>query len=126
MLLSVLLQQSIAMRDAPHKMHLVLNSHSSGCYCREICYSSCFVQDVAFQCINAVRMLMIMACFLQVKGVMPAVTAEQQAELIDTASPFQNAYLGASLTRMSDAVTAAFPGTSRTLTSSAELQKCIA
>ncbi|DBA73074.1 TPA: hypothetical protein ACH3X2_010013 [Trebouxia sp. C0005] len=61
-----------------------------------------------------------------VKGVMPAVTAEQQAELIDTASPFQNAYLGASLTRMSDAVTAAFPGTSRTLTSSAELQKCIA
>ncbi|DBA86122.1 hypothetical protein WJX77_008098 [Trebouxia sp. C0004] len=61
-----------------------------------------------------------------VKGVMPAVTAEQQAELIDTAAPFQNAYLGASLTRMSDAVTAAFPGTSRTLTSSAELQKCIA
>ncbi len=81
---------------------------------------------MACQCINAVGMLMMMACNLQVKGVMPAVTSEQQAELIDTASPFQNAYLGASLTRMSDAVTAAFPGTSRTLTSSAELQKCIA
>ncbi|KAL3159741.1 hypothetical protein ABBQ38_010147 [Trebouxia sp. C0009 RCD-2024] len=61
-----------------------------------------------------------------VKGVAAAVTPEQQAELLDAAAPFQNAYLGASLTRMSDAVTAAFPGTSRTLTSSAELQKCIA
>ena len=57
---------------------------------------------------------------------MPAVAAEQQAELVGTAAPFQNAYLAASLTRMSDAVTTAFPGTSRTLTSSAELQKCIA
>lgn len=114
------------MHDAPHIMHLVLNNHSSGCYCQKIHYSSCFVQGMACQCTNAVGILTILACNLQVKGVMPAVTSEQQAELIDTASLFQNAYLGASLARMSDAVTAAFPGTSRTLTSSAELQKCIA
>lgn len=63
---------------------------------------------------------------MQVKGVAAAVGAEQQADLVNTAAPFQNAYLGAALTRISDAVTAAFPGTSRTLTSSAELQKCIA
>lgn len=63
---------------------------------------------------------------VQVKGVVPAVTREQQAEVVNAAAPFQNAYLGAALTRMSDAVTAAFPGTSRTLASSAELQKCIA
>ena len=60
------------------------------------------------------------------KGVVPVVMPEQQAELVNTAAPFQNAYLAAALTRMSDAVAAAFPGTSRTLTSSAELQKCIA
>lgn len=63
---------------------------------------------------------------VQVKGVAAAVAPEQQAEVVNAAAPFQNAYLGASLARMSDAVTAAFPGTSRTLTSSAELQKCIA
>lgn len=63
---------------------------------------------------------------LQVKGVVPAVEVEQHAELLACAAPFQNAYLGASLTRMSDAVNAAFPGTSRNLSSSAELQKCIA
>ena len=63
---------------------------------------------------------------VQVKGVLPAIEPEQQSELLACAAPFQNAYLGAALTRMSDAVTAAFPGTSRTLTSSAELQKCIA
>ena len=77
-------------------------------------------------CLSTVPLPSHPMCWLQVKGVMPAVTAEQQAELVGTAAPFQNAYLAASLTRMSDAVTAAFPGTSRTLTSSAELQKCIA
>ena len=65
-------------------------------------------------------------CALQVKGVVPAVEPEQHAELLACAAPFQNAYLGASLLRMSDAVNAAFPGTSRNLSSSAELQKCIA
>ena len=123
MLLSVVLQQNIAMGDALHKMHTAIVLAATA---KKICHSSCLVQDMACQCIYAVGMRMIMACNLQVKGVMPAVTAGQQAELIDTAAPFQNAYLGASLTRMSDAVTAAFPGTSRTLTSSAELQKCIA
>ena len=39
--------------------------------------------------------------------------------------PFQQAYLGACLTRMSDAATAAFPGGSRALPTSAELQKFI-
>ena len=63
---------------------------------------------------------------MQVKGVLPAVESEQQADLLACAAPFQNAYLASALTRMSDAVNAAFPGTSRALTSSAELQKCIA
>ena len=40
-------------------------------------------------------------------------------------APFQQAYLGACLTRMSDAATAAFPGGSRALPTSAELQKFI-
>ena len=41
------------------------------------------------------------------------------------AAPFQNAYLAAALQRMSDAVSAAFPGGNRALPTAAELQKCI-
>lgn len=62
---------------------------------------------------------------VQVKGVAPAVLPEQQEELLAAAAPFQNAYLAASLQRLSDVVTAAFPGGNRSLPTPAELQKCI-
>lgn len=62
----------------------------------------------------------------QVKGVGGTVTLAQRQDLVEAARPFQNAYLAAALSRLSDAVTAAFPGGSRALPTSAELQKCIA
>ena len=40
-------------------------------------------------------------------------------------APFQNAYLSAVLGRLSDGVSAAFPGGSRALASSADLQRLI-
>lgn len=51
---------------------------------------------------------------------------EEQAEgLLAAVAPFQQAYLGATLARLSDAVSAAFPGGNRALPTSAELQKLI-
>ena len=55
----------------------------------------------------------------------PAASPEQQEALLEAAAPFQNAYLAASLHRMSDAVSAAFPGGNRALPTAADLQKCI-
>jgi hypothetical protein len=63
---------------------------------------------------------------LQVRGVPPAMLLEQQDGLLEAAAPLQHAHLAASLARISDAVTAAFPGGNRALPSSADLQKCIA
>ena len=63
---------------------------------------------------------------LQVKGVPPAVVSEQLNELLAAAAPFQHAHQGAALTRISDAVQAAFQGGTRPLPTAAELQKCIA
>ena len=62
---------------------------------------------------------------LQVKGVVPGLMEEEAEGLMGAISPFQQAYLGACLTRMSEAATAAFPGGSRALPTSAELQKFI-
>ena len=45
--------------------------------------------------------------------------------MLAAAAPFQNGYLAAALARMTDAVSAAFPGGARALPTSAELQKCI-
>lgn len=50
----------------------------------------------------------------------------QEEALLGVAAPFQAAYLAAVLSRMTDGVSAAFPGGTRALPSSAELQKCIA
>jgi len=61
----------------------------------------------------------------QVKGVVPGLTEDEAEGLMASIGLFQQAYLGACLTRMSDAATAAFPGGSRTLPTSAELQKFI-
>ncbi|MEW5299136.1 MAG: hypothetical protein WDW36_002180 [Sanguina aurantia] len=60
------------------------------------------------------------------KGVPPAVVPAQLQQLLAATSPFQNAYLAACLSRMSEAVVAAFPGQSRSLPSPADVQKCIA
>ena len=62
---------------------------------------------------------------MQVKGVRPAANAEEQDALLAAAGACQNAYLGAALSRMSDAVSAAFPGGNRALPTTAELHKCI-
>jgi len=59
------------------------------------------------------------------KGVLPAVTPEQLQQLLGATAPLQNAYLGGCLARMSDAVTAAFPGGARSLPSPADVQKLI-
>lgn len=57
---------------------------------------------------------------------MVAALSEQQAQgVLAAAAPFQQAYLGAVLTRLSDAAGAAFPGGNRALPSSAELHKLI-
>lgn len=62
----------------------------------------------------------------RVKGVPPAVGAEQLPELLGAAAPFRDAYLAGSLGRLQDMVNAAFPGGGRTLPSPADCQKCIA
>jgi len=59
------------------------------------------------------------------KGVTPAVTQTQLQQLLGATSPMQGAYLAISLNRMSEAVTAAFPGGARSLPSPADVQKCI-
>mmetsp|Transcript_14383 Transcript_14383/g.31097 ORF Transcript_14383/g.31097 Transcript_14383/m.31097 type:complete len:825 (+) Transcript_14383:68-2542(+) len=59
------------------------------------------------------------------KGVLPAVVPEQLQQLLGAAAPFQAAYLAGCLSRMSDAVMAAFPGGARSLPSPADVQKCI-
>ncbi|CAK0784167.1 hypothetical protein CVIRNUC_007370 [Coccomyxa viridis] len=61
----------------------------------------------------------------EVTGVVSGLTEEEAEALMAAIAPFQQAYLGACLTRMSDAATAAFPGGSRALPTSAELQKFI-
>jgi hypothetical protein len=67
----------------------------------------------------------VIQSLLQVKGVVPGLTEEEAEGLMGAISPFQQAYLGACLTRMSEAAMAAFPGGSRALPTSAELQKFI-
>ena len=61
----------------------------------------------------------------QIQGVLPAVFPDQLLQLLNATAPFQNAYLGACLSRMSDSVVAAFPGGTRSLPSPADVQKCI-
>lgn len=55
----------------------------------------------------------------------PAVTEVQAEELLAAAAPFRDTYLGGALSRLNDAVGAAFPGGSRPLPTAADLQKCI-
>ena len=62
---------------------------------------------------------------LQVKGAVPVLTEGQVEGLLAAVAPFQQAYLGATLARLSDSVSAAFPGGNRALPTSAELQKLI-
>ena len=66
------------------------------------------------------------ACWcLQVKGVAPAVTEPQAEALLAAAAAFRDAYLSATLSRLNEAVGAAFPGGSRPLPTAVDLQKCI-
>ncbi len=59
------------------------------------------------------------------KGVPPAVSEPQAEALLAAAAPFRDAYLGAALSRLTDAIGTAFPGGSRPLPTAADLQKCI-
>ena len=59
------------------------------------------------------------------KGAPAAVSDADAAAVLAAAAPFQNGYLATALARMTDAVSAAFPGGARALPTSAELQKCI-
>lgn len=61
-----------------------------------------------------------------VQGVLPCVVPEQLQQLLAATAPFQSAYLAGCLSRMSEAVMAAFPGGSRQLPAPADVQKCIA
>ena len=45
--------------------------------------------------------------------------------LLASAGPFEASYRSASLARLSDAVVTAFPGSSRSMPSPADVQKCI-
>ncbi|KAG2437843.1 hypothetical protein HXX76_005461 [Chlamydomonas incerta] len=60
-----------------------------------------------------------------IKGVLPAVGPAQLQQLLAATSPFQTAYMAGCLSRLTDAVAAAFPGSSRQLPSATEVQKCI-
>lgn len=62
---------------------------------------------------------------VQVKGAEAVLTEDETEAVVAAVAPFQQAYLGTCLTRMSDAATAAFPGGNRSLPTSAELQKFI-
>lgn len=59
------------------------------------------------------------------QGVLPAVGPAQLQQLLAATSPFQTAYMAGCLSRLTDAVAAAFPGSSRQLPSATEVQKCI-
>lgn len=61
----------------------------------------------------------------QITGSTAAVTDIQAETLLAAASPFQTAYLAATVARLNDTVLTAFPGGSRSLPTSVELQKCI-
>lgn len=63
--------------------------------------------------------------FWQVKGVEPVLVEDETEAVVAAVAPFQQAYLGSCLSRMSDAATSAFPGGNRSLPTSAELQKLI-
>ena len=63
---------------------------------------------------------------MQVKGVEAAANKEVEVLFGEAVGGCQNLYLGAVFSRVSDAITAAFPGGNRALPTSAELQKCIA
>eukprot|EP00884_Botryococcus_braunii_P012366 jgi/Botrbrau1/2112/Bobra.0093s0019.1 len=60
-----------------------------------------------------------------VKGTAPAFDPRHQEAVLAAAVSFQNAYLAAALSRMSDAVSQAFPGGTRALPSTSDLQRCI-
>ncbi len=62
---------------------------------------------------------------VQVKGAEAVLTEDETEAVVAAVAPFQQAYLGTCLTRMSDAATSAFPGGNRSLPTSAELQKFI-
>ena len=64
-------------------------------------------------------------CPCALQGVLPAVVPAQLRQLLSCAGPFEAAYRSASLARLSDAVVTAFPGSSRSLPSPADVQKCI-
>ncbi len=61
----------------------------------------------------------------KVKGVEPALVEDETEAVVAAVAPFQQAYLGSCITRMSDAAASAFPGGNRSLPTSAELQKFI-
>ncbi|KAL4458763.1 hypothetical protein ABPG75_013628 [Micractinium tetrahymenae] len=60
------------------------------------------------------------------RDVAPALDEAQAAAVLEAAGDFQNAYLAAALARLSEAASAAFPGSSRALPTAADLQKSIA
>lgn len=62
----------------------------------------------------------------QTKGSPSAIEEKHMDLLFAACQPIEKAYLAASLTRMSEAVTVAFPGGTRTLPSPPDVQKCIA
>ncbi|CAL8469379.1 g8920 [Coccomyxa elongata] len=61
----------------------------------------------------------------EVKGAEAVLTEDETEAVVAAVAPFQQAYLGTCLMRMSDAATSAFPGGNRSLPTSAELQKFI-
>ncbi|EIE21637.1 hypothetical protein COCSUDRAFT_30131 [Coccomyxa subellipsoidea C-169] len=61
----------------------------------------------------------------EVKGVEPALVEDETEAVVAAVAPFQQAYLGSCISRMSDAAASAFPGGNRSLPTSAELQKFI-
>eukprot|EP00798_Chlamydomonas_sp_ICE-L_P027164 gene27164-2403_t len=88
------------------------------------------VRDVLISCYPRLAhifesMYQRLAAETTMKGVIPAVVPDQLLQLLSAAAPFQTAYMNSSLSRMSDAVMAAFPGGSRSLPSPADVQKCI-
>ncbi|EFJ53077.1 component of oligomeric golgi complex 5 [Volvox carteri f. nagariensis] len=60
-----------------------------------------------------------------IKGVLPAVGPAHLQQLLAATGPFQTTFMAGCLSRLTDAVAAAFPGSSRQLPSATEVQKCI-
>jgi len=61
-----------------------------------------------------------------IKGTFPAITSEERSALLAATSPFQDAYLSNATRRLTEAVTATFPGgTSRSVPSAADVQKLV-